>query len=53
MKSVKEYEVPCGWCGAKEGDPCVNLERDGAPYLDGTVHRPRAWRFEGIRPDTW
>lgn len=51
MKTVLEHEVSCGWCGAIPGEPCRNLK--GESYLDGTIHRPRAWKYDGVYPATW
>lgn len=44
---MKEWEVPCEWCGAKAGEPCVN--NINGPVTESyytTIHIPRAKLYD-------
>ena len=44
---MKEWEVPCEWCGAKEEEPCVNnINGSTTEVYDKVIHIPRARLFD-------
>ena len=46
-KNVKEWEVHCEWCGAKEGEPCVNnINGPTTEIYDKYIHISRAKLYD-------
>jgi hypothetical protein len=44
---MKEWEVPCEWCGAKIGEPCVNNINGYTTETYFTIiHIPRARLYD-------
>lgn len=44
---MKEWEVICDWCSAKEGEPC--RDNHGVVLPDGVIHIPRGRLYDEKR----
>lgn len=46
--TLKEWRVPCEWCGAEIGEPCVNNHGRVTEVYNTEVHNTRIEKYEEV-----